>query len=275
MASRSTARKLPLAYPLAEQADRFALYQAAVNAPIDNIEFVERVYNEMRGVRPRVLKEDFCGTALLATEWVKRGPQRRSIGVDLDAEALDWARHNNLGPLPRNIAARVELIHADVIAPTELHADVVCALNFSYFLLPTRQQLLAYFRNVRSSLRPGGLFVLDCIGGTEAVADYREQREYDGFSYIWEHAEFNPLDHTARCSISFAFPDGSRIEPAFAYRWRVWTLPELRDILEEAGFAAPRVFWEYTDENDGSAEYREIAHEQNQEIWLTYLVASV
>jgi SAM-dependent methyltransferase len=270
MASRSTARKLPLA----EQADRFALYQEAVNAPADNIEFIERVYTEMRGVRPRVLKEDFCGTALLATEWAKRGPQRKSIGVDLDAEALAWARRHNLGPAGPAVSGRVELVHADVLAPNELRADVVCALNFSYFLLPTRQQLLAYFRNVRRSLRPRGLFVLDCIGGTEAVADYHEQREYDGFSYIWDHQEFNPLDHTARCSISFAFPDGSRIEPAFAYRWRVWTLPELRDLLDEAGFTAPRVFWEYTDEEDGTTEYREIAHEQNQEIWLTYLVAS-
>ena len=270
MASRSTARK----HTLAEQADRFALYQEAVNAPVDNIEFIERVYNEMRGVKPKVLKEDFCGTALLATEWAKRGPQRRSIGVDLDAEALAWARRHNLGPAGPTIASRIELIHADVLAPDERRADVVCALNFSYFLLPSRQQLLAYFRNVRRSLRPRGLFVLDCIGGTEAVADYHERREYDGFSYLWDHSEFNPLDHTARCSISFAFPDGSRIEPAFAYRWRVWTVPELRDLLEEAGFAAPRVFWEYTDEEDGTTEYREIAHEQNQEIWLTYLVAS-
>lgn len=270
MASRSTARK----HTLAEQADRFALYQEAVNAPVDNIEFIERVYNEMRGVKPKVLKEDFCGTALLATEWAKRGPQRRSIGVDLDAEALAWARRHNLGPAGSTISSRIELVHADVLAPQEHRVDVVCALNFSYFLLPSRQQLLAYFRNVRRSLRPRGLFVLDCIGGTEAVADYHERREYDGFSYLWDHSEFNPLDHTARCSISFAFPDGSRIEPAFAYRWRVWTVPELRDLLEEAGFAAPRVFWEYTDEEDGSTEYREIAHEQNQEIWLTYLVAS-
>lgn len=269
MASSSTGRQLALA----DRADRFALYQAAVNAPADNIEFVERVYSEMRGALPRVLREDFCGTALLATEWARRGPRRRAIGVDLDPEALAWGRRHNLGPAGPDIAARVQLVHADVREAGELRADVVCALNFSYFLLPGRQQLLAYFRAVRRSLRPRGLFVLDCIGGTEAVADYREEREYDDFTYVWEHREFNPLDHTARCSISFAFPDGSRIAPAFSYHWRVWTLPELRDLLDEAGFVGPRVFWEYTDD-DGAASYREIRHEQNQEIWLTYLVAS-
>lgn len=275
MVSRNTARKLPVG-PLAEQADRFALYQAAVNAPGDNIEFIERVYGELHGHKPRVLREDFCGTALLAIEWARRSAQRRSIGVDLDAEALAWGARHNLSAAGPSVAARVQLVQADVLADSPHRADVTCALNFSYFLLPTRKQLLAYFSNVRRGLRPGGIFVLDCIGGTEAVADYREEREYDGFTYIWEQLEFNPLDHTARCAISFAFPDGSAIAPAFAYRWRVWTVPELRDCLEEAGFAATRVFWEYTAEgdDDDATDYREIAHEENQAIWLTYLVAT-
>lgn len=267
MASRSTASKLP-AGTLADQADRHALYQASVNAPLDNVEFIERVWAEMRGTKPKVLREDFCGTALLAATWAGRAPQRRAIGVDLDPEALAWGARHNL----RGVEGRVELVRADVLAAGELRADVVCALNFSYFLLRARSQLLAYFREVRRSLRPGGLFVLDCIGGTEAIADFREERDYDGFTYIWQQRDFNPLDHTARCSISFAFPDGSRLEPAFDYVWRMWTLPELRDCLDEAGFASPRVFWEYTGEDDAS-DYREIEHEQNQEIWLTYLVA--
>ncbi|HEY8377639.1 MAG TPA: class I SAM-dependent methyltransferase [Nannocystis sp.] len=265
----TTGRKLALA----DRADRFDLYQKAVSCPADNIEFVERVYAEMRGTMPRVLREDFCGTAHLATEWARRGPRRRAIGVDLDPEALAWARRHNLAAAGSEIAARVRLVHADVRDTGELRADVVCALNFSYFLLPARQQLLAYFRAVRRSLRPRGLFVFDCIGGAEAIVDYREEREYDGFSYIWEHRRFNPLDHTARCTISFAFPDGSKIAPAFTYHWRLWTLPELRDLLAEAGFASPRVFWECTDD-DGETCWRENAHDHSQAIWLTYLVAS-
>ena len=124
--------------------DLYALYEAAVQNVEADLDFVERVFRKEHGVSPRRLKEDFCGTALLATEWAKRGPQRRSIGVDLDAEALAWARRHNLGPAGPSVAGRVELVHADVLAPSDLRADVVCALNFSYFLLPTRQQLLAY-----------------------------------------------------------------------------------------------------------------------------------
>lgn len=272
MASRSSASKLPPG-TLADRADRHALYQAAVNAPDDNIDFIERVYRELRGRDPRILKEDFCGTALMAVEWAKRGAQRRAIGVDLDPEPLAWGARHNLAPAGPSVARRVRLIEGDVIAESDARADIVCALNFSYFLLTTRKQLVAYFRNARRSLRPQGLFVLDCIGGTEAIADFTEERAVDDFIYIWRQRDFNPIDHTSRCSINFAFSDGSSLEPAFDYTWRMWTMPEIRDCLEEAGFGKPRVFWEYTDDA-GGAEYQEISREQNQEIWLTYLVAT-
>ena len=69
MAPRSTAAsKLPV-LTLAERADRHALYQLAVNAPEENIDFIQKVYRQMRGRAPRTLQEDFCGTALMAVAW--------------------------------------------------------------------------------------------------------------------------------------------------------------------------------------------------------------
>ncbi len=271
MAPRSTATKIRVA-TLAEQADRHELYQQAVNAPDANIDFIRKIYREMRGREPRVLKEDFCGTALMAAAWAQRSPLNRAIGVDLDAEALEWGRRHNILAHGAGVARRVDLVHADVLEDSSQPADVVCALNFSYYLLTARRQLVQYFSNARASLRPGGLFVLDCMGGTEAVADFSEERDHDGFTYIWAQRGFNPLDHSSECSISFAFPDGSRLEPAFAYRWRMWTMPEIRDCLDEAGFTQLRIFWEYSDAG-GEPDYVEIAREQNQEIWLTYIVA--
>lgn len=273
MAPRSTAAsKLPLA-TLAERADRHALYQTAVNAPEDNIDFIQEVYRGMRGRAARTLKEDFCGTALMAVAWAQRSPHNRAVGVDFDAATLEWGKRHNVIPAGPAVARRVELVQGDVLEDSPHRVDVVAALNFSYYLLTTRRQLVTYFMNALSCLRPGGLLVLDCIGGTEAVADFEEERDCGDFSYIWAQRGFNPLDHSSECSISFAFPDGSRLDPAFAYRWRMWTMPEIRDCLEEAGFSQVRIFWEYTAEN-GDAEYVEVATEQNQEIWLTYLVAS-
>lgn len=279
MAQRSTATKIPRTardpafVSLAEQADRHALYQEAVNAPDANIEFIRKIYRGMRGREPRVLKEDFCGTALMATTWAQRSPLNRAIGVDFDADTLEWGRRHNVATRGPAVARRVSLVQGDVLEDIPQPADIVAALNFSYYLLTTRRQLVTYFSNALRSLRPGGLFVLDCIGGTEAVADFAEERSCGEFTYLWAQRGFNPLDHSSQCSISFAFPDGSRLDPAFAYRWRMWTMPEIRDCLDEAGFGNVRIFWEYSDDV-GDAEYVEIASEQNQEIWLTYLVAS-
>ena len=81
-----------------------------------------------------------------------------------------------------------------------------------------------------------------------------EERECDGFTYIWEQASFNPIDGMMDCHIHFTFPDGSRMDRAFSYRWRLWTLPELREMLAEAGFRDIVVYWEGTDEdaNEGN-----------------------
>ena len=275
MARRSSATRVDLAAEptsLADQADRHALYQQAVNAPVAHIDFIRKVYRGMRKREPRVLKEDFCGTALMAAAWAQRSPHNRAIGVDLDAEALAWGQQHNLERHGPSLARRVALVQADVLEDSSHRADIICALNFSYNLLLARHQLLAYLRNARRGLLPGGLFLLDCSGGTEAVIDFAEERRCHDFTYIWSQQGFNPLDHSANCSISFAFPDGSRIEPAFAYRWRLWTMPELRDCLAEAGFTGIRIFWEYRDDA-GDPRHVEIEREQNQEIWLAYVVA--
>jgi hypothetical protein len=42
------------------------------------------------------LKEDFCGTALLASEWVEWRRDNTALGVDLDAATLAWGREHNL-----------------------------------------------------------------------------------------------------------------------------------------------------------------------------------
>jgi hypothetical protein len=52
------------------------------------------------------------------------------------------------------------------------------------------------------------------------------------------------------CHIHFHFDDGSKLKNAFSYHWRLYTLPELREILEEAGFARVTVYWQGWDEDD-------------------------
>ena len=116
--------------------------------------------------------------------------------------------------------------------------DIVSAMNFSYWLLKDRKTLLKYFEAVQRSLTDEGIFFLDAYGGYDSHREIDEEREIDddgdGFTYIWEQAAFDPITHRMECHIHFGFPDGSELRNAFNYEWRLWSVPEVRDLLLEA-----------------------------------------
>ncbi len=256
----------------AAQAHRHLLYQASVQSPESDIEFFDRVYRDHRGRRPRALREDFCGTALLSREWVTSGKRRTALAIDLDERTLEWGRRHNLGTA--SMAKRVRLVQADVREVRRPRVDLVCAMNFSFCVLKQRPELLAYFEAVHAGLRDDGMLVLELYGGTEAIVPIEEQRHVDDFVYIWEQESFDPITHETRCHIHFEFEDGSRLDRAFTYDWRLWTIPELRDVLTEVGFADVEVYWEQVDDDgDGTGEYQRTESEENQEGWLVYVVA--
>ena len=266
----------------AEQADRHVLYQKAVQAPDFEVEFLDRIFRELRGRKPLSLKEDFCGTAYLSSEWVKSDPERTAVGVDIDADTLAWGRQHNLEAAGPDVASRVTLLEKDVREVTEPRVDIVCAFNFSYCLLEKRDELRHYFEQARASLKDDGLLFLDLFGGTECETEAEEETELEdeGATYIWEQVTFNPIDHHMECAIHFEFDDGSRLDNAFTYAWRLWSIPEIRELLEEAGFSKTRIYWERfeeaeddSDEMEGTGEYYETEEVENQESWLVYIVA--
>lgn len=268
----------------ADTADRHALYQKSVQAPDVEVAFMAETYQALRGKAPIMLREDFCGTALLATEWCREAPDRQALGVDVCAETLDWGRRHNVEPAGEAVAARVNLVQADVREVSTPKADVTCAFNFSYCVFKTRDALRAYFESARSALADDGLLMLDLFGGTESIDTLEEETKIAGerATYVWEHAEFNPINHHILCHIHFEFKDGSRMDKAFTYDWRLWTLPELSELLEEAGFSRVRVYWErFEDAGDdgdyleGTGEYYETREVENQESWMSYIVAEV
>jgi hypothetical protein len=148
-------------------------------------------------------------------------------------------------------------------------------MNFSYYLFPTRAEMLEYFRNVYDGLVADGIFFLDAYGGYDAPREIEEERECDGFTYVWEQSSFNPIDGMMNCHIHFRFPDGSRIDDAFIYRWRLWTLPELRELLYEAGFSEVTIYWEGTDRerNEGNGIYEPSEVGDADPGWICYIVA--
>ncbi len=263
------------ARPQAEREDLHDLYQRAVQDVVAEIDFVEETWGTLRPRPLELLREDFCGTANTSCEWVRRADNHRSLGVDLDSDVLEWGRAHNLATLDERQRERIALHCADVSAGTAEAPDAVLAMNFSYYLLMERERLGAYFRSVHDNLVADGVFFLDAYGGYEAPMVLEEKRDCDGFTYVWEQVSFNPIDSLMECAIHFEFPDGSRMNDAFRYHWRLWTLPEIRELLLEAGFASATVYWEGTDEETGEGDgvYAPATVGDADPGWVCYIVA--
>ena len=267
--------------------DRHYLYSAAVQSVDADLTFFNRVYRARRGDKFRLLREDFCGTGVLAHEWVRRHRENQAWGVDLDGETLQWGVEH-YGPRLKEKAERLHLLQRNVLDVGNPRVDVIVALNFSYSVFKERADLLRYFRKVRRSLRTGGIFFIDSWGGFDVMTEDTESRKisackaFDGtrvpaFVYYWEQARFNPVDHHIVCHIHFKLKDGKKIKRAFTYDWRLWTLPELQELMLEAGFASTEIHVEGWDdeEDDSDGVFRKKSYFENQAGWVAYVVGLV
>jgi len=263
---------------MAELADRHHCYELSVQCAEAEIDFVVDTFKGLRGRDATRLREDFCGTANVCCEWVRRDKRNTAIGVDLDPEVLGWGRDNRLSALNKTERSRVKLVEDNVLTADTPKTDILLAMNFSYWLLQERAALLQYFKSARKHLVKDGIMFLDAYGGYDSFREIDEEREIDdggdGFTYIWDQAHFNPVNNHVECHIHFAFPDGSVMENAFSYHWRMYTLPEIRDLLLEAGFSNVTVFWQGWDE-DGEAdgEFYPTEEAEADAGWVCYIAA--
>ncbi|RMG14071.1 MAG: class I SAM-dependent methyltransferase [Planctomycetota bacterium] len=258
----------------AERSDKYALYQRSVQAPDADIEFFDQVFERLHGRKPTTLREDFCGCALTCCEWVRTRPENRAWGVDLDPEPLAWGREHNLSRLDEEQRARVTLIRGDVReARRDPKVEVVAAQNFSFCIFKRREDLKGYFAAAREGLVDGGIFVLDIFGGPESIAPAEDETEHKGFSYIWDQKSYDAINNEIQCAIHFSFKDGSRLEDAFTYDWRLWTIRELKELLEEVGFRRADAYWEGCDEDgEGNGEFTLQDHADQEDAWIAYVV---
>lgn len=262
---------------MAETADKFDCYQQSVQAPDHEIDMFDQFFKEQFDRRPLTLREDFCGTFAVCCEWVKSDAKRKAWGIDLCPETLDWGRDNNLAALQATQAERVKVLEQDVRDGNTPTVDVLAAQNFSFWIFRTREEVIEYFRRAHENLNDDGIMVMDMMGGRECYNDTITDKRTivkgkQGFKYHWQQAYFNPI--TADCSfyIHFKFGDGSKMKKAFEYHWRFWTVPEVREMLGEAGFSSSVVYVEEEDENgEDSGEWVPVEEAPNNESWLCYI----
>ncbi len=259
---------------MAEQADIHELYEESVQNVEHEVEFMQTTFKQLSGRTAYLFREDFCGTASASCQWVRQGDEYQAIGVDIEPSVLEWGRKNRLNKLPVADRARVSLIESDVMTVETPPADLLVAFNFSYFIFDTRDKLRSYFECAYRGLKDDGVFFVDLFGGPEAQEETREKTKHKGFTYIWHQAKFHPVTNFIRCHIHFKFRDGSKIKKAFTYDWRLWSAPEIRELLIEAGFKKATLYWEGEDEDgEGNGEFTPEAKGEADLAWIAYIVA--
>ncbi|MCU7795856.1 MAG: class I SAM-dependent methyltransferase [Candidatus Thiodiazotropha sp. (ex Myrtea spinifera)] len=271
-------RKKKSSPKIAESADRHRLYELSVQCSEAEIDFVDDTFKKLRGRRARLLREDFCGTANVCCEWVRRRKFNRAIGVDLDGEVLDWGRTHQLGRLKPSERKRISLLEENVLTVKTEPIEVISAMNFSYWLFKERKQLKRYFKRVHSQLADDGILFMDAYGGYESYKDIEEERDIeDGdttFTYTWEQEKYEPISGNLICHIHFDFEDGSRMERAFSYDWRLWSLPEIRELLDETGFSKVTFYWQGFDEDgEPDGEFVPVTEGDADAGWICYITA--
>jgi len=272
MASRKKQKKRnkPL---MADYLDRHDLYEQSVQCVEAEIDFVDETFFEIRNRRAISLREDFCGTMITSCEWVKRRDDNIAFCVDLDSEVLEWGRNNKIANLTPEQQLRMTVFEENVLNVETKPVDVALAMNFSYWILKERDITIEYFKKIHASLVDDGIFFLDAYGGYETFQEMEEETEHDDFSYIWDQHKYDPISGIAECRIHFSFKDGSKMKNAFKYEWRVWLLPEITNMLEEAGFKVT-IYWEGTDDDgEGNGIYLPATEGEADAGWIAYIVA--
>jgi hypothetical protein len=268
----------------AAHADPHELYELSVQDPPSEVEFVTRSFRKLRRRKPLSLREDFCGTAVFSLAWAQSDVRRTAIGVDLDRDTLHWGLRQRIRPAGAEVESRITLRNGNVLDPSGPLVEVAVAFNFSYWCFTTREALRGYFEAARAGLVPGGILYLDAYGGTEVPLAEINEREVqdergiinDGepFTYVWEQCGYDPITGHMDCAIHFEFEDGSRLDRAFLYSWRLWSLPELRELLLEAGFTKVRIWTEgEDDQGEGTGEHHETERLDNEGVWWVYISA--
>ena len=258
---------------LASKADKHSLYERSVQCVEAEIDFIEETYTTLRKKKAVTLREDFCGTANTSCEWIRRRKTNHAIGVDLDPEVLAWGKKNNISTLSPAQQERIVLLNDNVMAVKVDPVDIVLAMNFSYWIFKDRPSMIGYFKKVYRGLQNDGIFFLDAFGGYEATRLMEESTDCGKFTYIWDQDQYNPINGHCTYKIHYKFKDGSKLKNAFIYEWRIWTLPELTEMLIEAGFKAT-IYWEGTDKNnEGNGVFTPATEGEADAGWVVYIVA--
>lgn len=265
---------------------RHELYERCVQSPRHLVPFLRAVH----GGEPCVLGEDFAGTAALSILWADRSDDCRAVAIDLDDEALRHhpghprVLRRCMDVMEANDPADVIFVGNFSIGYRRSRAELVAYLKHARGRLATNATEPGASATGRSldaphdfrrpvAHAPGsvgrtahhapGVFICDTYGGESAFLTGQVHRDHwipEGphadkrIRYTWEQRHADPLTGMVTDVLHFRVEKGGVIEQeifdAFVYEWRLWSVPELRDAMLEAGFTATEVYAKTADAVD-------------------------
>lgn len=270
-------------------------YRWATQDPAAQAAVLAEIHRRVRGGHEaRILREDFAGNGADAVAWVAGGRGRRALAVDADVPTVEHGRaraQRLLGRRAASIEWFADDVHA-VRAPHAARADICSVLNFSIGYLHTRAALLRYLGHARDALAESGVLVLNTFGGPDALRPHSDRHaivpgrekgvaRLAPFDYVWETRSYDAATARIDCRIHFEWTDAAgtprRIDDAFVYQWRLWSLPELTEALLEAGFRRAQI-WRHTvrQTRQGPRGWlRPVRRLIDAPVWVAYVVGVV
>jgi SAM-dependent methyltransferase len=120
--------------------------------------------------------------------------------------------------------------------------DAVVSLFSSFGYLESDEQDLRVLREVSRVLRPKGKLLLDLLNREHALSGFVESvQEVRGDTLVVEKRAWDAMAGRLTTSFVIVPPDGPRKE-SVGHSLRLYTLTELRAMLDAAGLAIERVY---------------------------------
>ena len=184
-----------------------------------------------------------CGTGLLAQELIARG--YRVVGVDASEAMLALARER-LGP-----EAPLSRMTLPDLAVDGVFDAVVCTLDGLNYLTPDELRLT--MTGVAGCLRPGGWLVFDLH--TDALMNFTIANPTVAGGSAGTDFVISVVDSRARTCDTTIEVTGPRDGDSFSEQHRQYfhSAADVRNCLQDAGFAVTAVEEEYTHESADSS----------------------
>jgi SAM-dependent methyltransferase len=189
-----------------------------------------------------------CGPGRHSAELAARG--FNVTGVDRSPFLLAKARERRSG---------VEWVHDDMrnfVRPGCYDLAINMFTSFGYF--EDKEDDLRVLRNIHTSLRDGGVFLIDVIGKEHLAKVFRPAAAFttpDGTTLVQRHEIF---DDWTRIRNEWILVEGERAK-RFAFHHTVYSAQELKDRIRAAGFGDVSVYGDLEGREYGTDARRLVA----------------